>query len=212
MEKTLTRSRKPRSRVSFIFSIEPTGTPLFPIEYHKYPASAVPGEVAAAEQPLPILPAPYARQLLSEDLLTNRTPEAHQWALEKFRKLPQRGTIRSLQRGKRHSGLSRIRRRRGVGRPGGRSGDGNYLCELERNGMDRCSRAQHGGEQRSGYLLEPVRGLPRRKNDGFASCHSCAGGSWRSPGSPADCGHHHGRKRKDARIPQSLGRSDSPPW
>ena len=33
----------------------------------------------------PMLPAPYARQLLSEDLLTNRTPEAHQWALEKFR-------------------------------------------------------------------------------------------------------------------------------
>lgn len=60
------------------------GTPLFPIEYHKYPASAVPGEVAAAEQPLPILPVPYARQLLSEDLLTNRTLEAHQWALEKF--------------------------------------------------------------------------------------------------------------------------------
>ena len=61
------------------------GTPLFPIEYHKYSASSVPGEVAAAEQPLPVLPAPYARQSLSEDLLTNRTPEAHQWALEKFR-------------------------------------------------------------------------------------------------------------------------------
>ena len=61
------------------------GTPLFPVEYHKYPESTVPGEVAAAEQPLPILPAPYARQLLTEDLLTNRTPEAHQWALEKFR-------------------------------------------------------------------------------------------------------------------------------
>src|SRR5882724_11015583 len=51
------------------------GTPLFPIEYRKYPASTVPGEVTAAEQPLPARPEPYARQLLTEDLLNNRTPE-----------------------------------------------------------------------------------------------------------------------------------------
>ncbi len=67
------------------------GTPLFPIEYHRYPPSTVPGEVAAAEQPLPTRPAPYARQLLTEDLLTNRTPEAHQWALEKFRQFRSEG-------------------------------------------------------------------------------------------------------------------------
>ena len=62
-----------------------TGKPLFPIEYRKYPASTVEGEVAAAIQPLPTKPAPFARQLLTEDLLTNRTPEAHQWALEQFK-------------------------------------------------------------------------------------------------------------------------------
>jgi quinoprotein glucose dehydrogenase len=67
------------------------GTLLFPIEYPKYPASTVDGEVAATEQPLPTLPAPYARQLLAEDLLTNRTPEVHQWALEKFRKFRSEG-------------------------------------------------------------------------------------------------------------------------
>jgi quinoprotein glucose dehydrogenase len=61
------------------------GTPLFPIEYRRYPESDLPGEAAADEQPLPTKPAPYARQLLTEDLLTNRTPEAHQWALEQFR-------------------------------------------------------------------------------------------------------------------------------
>jgi quinoprotein glucose dehydrogenase len=60
------------------------GKPLFPIEYRKYPPSDVPGEVAASEQPLPTKPAPFARQILSEDMLTNRTPEAHAWALEKF--------------------------------------------------------------------------------------------------------------------------------
>jgi quinoprotein glucose dehydrogenase len=62
-----------------------TGKPLFPIESHKYPPSDLPGEVASAEQPLPTKPAPYARQHLTEDMLTNRTPEAHQWALKQFR-------------------------------------------------------------------------------------------------------------------------------
>lgn len=62
-----------------------TGQPLFPVESHKYPPSNLPGEVAAAEQPLPTKPEPYARQRLTEDMLTNRTPEAHQWALEQFR-------------------------------------------------------------------------------------------------------------------------------
>jgi quinoprotein glucose dehydrogenase len=68
-----------------------TGKPLFPIEYHKYPSSDVPGEVASPEQSLPTKPAPFARQLLTEEMLTNRTPEAHQWALEKIRKFRSEG-------------------------------------------------------------------------------------------------------------------------
>ena len=62
------------------------GTPLFPVEYRKYPASTVPGESAATEQPFPVKPAPFSRQRLSEDGLTMRTPEVHQWALGQFRK------------------------------------------------------------------------------------------------------------------------------
>jgi quinoprotein glucose dehydrogenase len=62
-----------------------TGKPLTPIEYRKYPASTLPGEMASPEQGLPTSPAPYARQTLTEDMLTTRTPEAHQWALERFR-------------------------------------------------------------------------------------------------------------------------------
>jgi quinoprotein glucose dehydrogenase len=61
------------------------GKPLFPVEYRKYPASTIPGEGAATEQPLPTKPAPFARQLLTEDMLTNRTPEIHRWAIEQFR-------------------------------------------------------------------------------------------------------------------------------
>ncbi len=67
------------------------GKPLFPIEFHKYPSSTIPGEVASQEQPLPTKPAPFARQLLTEDLLTNRTPEVHQWALDQFHKFRSEG-------------------------------------------------------------------------------------------------------------------------
>jgi quinoprotein glucose dehydrogenase len=74
------------TKQGFVYLFDRTnGKPLFPIEYHKYPASTIPGEVTAPEQPLPTKPLPFARQLLTEDMLTNRTPEAHQWAVEQFR-------------------------------------------------------------------------------------------------------------------------------
>jgi glucose dehydrogenase len=62
-----------------------TGEPLFPIEEKPYPPSTVPGEVASPTQPKPLAPEPFARQTLTEDMLTSRTPEAHQYALEKFK-------------------------------------------------------------------------------------------------------------------------------
>jgi len=68
-----------------------TGDPLFPIEYRKVPRSNVPGEAAAAEQPFALKPAPFARQRLTEDMLTERTPEAHRWAVAKFRKFRSAG-------------------------------------------------------------------------------------------------------------------------
>jgi quinoprotein glucose dehydrogenase len=73
------------------------GTPLFPIEYRKYPASAVEGEHTADTQPLPTKPAPFARQSLTKDMLTNRTPEAHQWAVERFAALRSEGQFIPLE-------------------------------------------------------------------------------------------------------------------
>ncbi len=61
-----------------------TGAPLFPIEEHAYPASDVPGEKTSATQAMPLEPAPFARQRLTEDMLTTRTPEAHAWAVKTF--------------------------------------------------------------------------------------------------------------------------------
>ena len=80
------------TKQGFVYLFDRTnGKPLFPIESRKYPPSTVPGEVAASEQPLPARPAPFARQLLTEDLLTMRSPEAHQWALEKFKQFRSEG-------------------------------------------------------------------------------------------------------------------------
>jgi quinoprotein glucose dehydrogenase len=74
------------SKQGFVYLFDrANGSPLYPLETRKYPPSTLKGEVAAAEQSLPTKPAPYARQRLTEDILTNRTPEAHQWAVEQFR-------------------------------------------------------------------------------------------------------------------------------
>jgi quinoprotein glucose dehydrogenase len=70
----------------FVFNRE-TGQSLFPIEYRDVPPSAVEGEVLATKQPLPLKPPAFARQILTEDMLTKRTPEAHAAVVEQFRKL-----------------------------------------------------------------------------------------------------------------------------
>jgi len=62
-----------------------TGQSLFPIEEKPFPASTVPGEVASPTQPISTAIEPFARQRLTADMLTTRTPEAHAWAEEKFK-------------------------------------------------------------------------------------------------------------------------------
>ena len=74
----------------YLFNRE-TGGLLVPLETRSYPPSDIPGEHAALQQSLPTWPAPYARQILTEDMLTTRTPAAHAWAVEHFRKMRNRG-------------------------------------------------------------------------------------------------------------------------
>jgi quinoprotein glucose dehydrogenase len=74
------------TKQGFVFLFDrTTGKPLFPIECKNYPPSDVPGEVAAQQQCLPTKPAPFSRQLLTQDVLTQRTPDAHTWAMNQFR-------------------------------------------------------------------------------------------------------------------------------
>jgi glucose dehydrogenase/cytochrome c553 len=77
-----------------------SGAPLFPIENRPYPASTTPGEVASPTQPYPLAPEPFARQTVTEDILTNRTPEAHAWALKRFHEIRHDGQFVPLSVGK----------------------------------------------------------------------------------------------------------------
>jgi quinoprotein glucose dehydrogenase len=74
------------TKTGFVFVFDrKSGKPLFPIQYRKVPASTVDGERASTTQPIPLKPAPFVRQTLTEQMLTNRTPEAHASALKTFR-------------------------------------------------------------------------------------------------------------------------------
>ncbi len=68
----------------FVFDRE-TGEPLFPIEERAVPPSELRGEQAWPTQPLPLAPAPFARQTFSEADVTDISPEAHAYVLERFR-------------------------------------------------------------------------------------------------------------------------------
>jgi quinoprotein glucose dehydrogenase len=89
---TVTRDGKPIDAVAqvtksgYVFVFErDSGKPLFPVEERKVPSSDIEGEITAPTQPFPLKPEPFARQRLTADLLTTRTPEAHAEALARFK-------------------------------------------------------------------------------------------------------------------------------
>ncbi len=74
----------------YVFDRE-TGKSLFPIEERPVPASDLDAEITSKTQPFPLEPAPFARQLLTADMLTQRTPAANQAVLAQFRGLRSAG-------------------------------------------------------------------------------------------------------------------------
>jgi quinoprotein glucose dehydrogenase len=85
------------TKQGYVFVLDrETGTPLFPVDERPVPPSQVPGERAAKTQPVPRLPEPFARQLLTAELLTRRTPEAQAWALASFSRLSSQGSFTPL--------------------------------------------------------------------------------------------------------------------
>jgi quinoprotein glucose dehydrogenase len=69
----------------FLFDRE-TGKPLFPIEEKPVPASTVPGEQSWPTQPFPVKPLPLCRQTFDESMITDISPEAHDFTLKEAKK------------------------------------------------------------------------------------------------------------------------------
>ncbi|GGY78708.1 hypothetical protein GCM10011613_24320 [Cellvibrio zantedeschiae] len=68
-----------------------TGESLYPLQEINVPASDIPGEITSPTQIMPLAPEPFARQKLTADMLTTRTPEAHAAVAATFSKLSSRG-------------------------------------------------------------------------------------------------------------------------
>jgi quinoprotein glucose dehydrogenase len=92
---TVTRNGKPVDAVAQVTKTghvwlldRDTGAELFPSAWQRMPAAILDGEVTADSQRFPVLPKPFARQQLTEDLLTDRTPAARAAALKTFRENP----------------------------------------------------------------------------------------------------------------------------
>ncbi len=80
------------TKSGFVFLFErATGKPLFKIENRSVPKTDVDGESTAETQPFPAAPPPFARQSFTEDLVTERTPEAHRAVLDRLRQLRSSG-------------------------------------------------------------------------------------------------------------------------
>jgi len=88
------------TKQGYVFVLDrDSGKPLFPIEQLPVPPSDMPGEQANPTYQRPARPAPYARQQLSADTLTTRTPEANRWAREQFAAMRSDGPFKPLTTG-----------------------------------------------------------------------------------------------------------------
>jgi quinoprotein glucose dehydrogenase len=80
------------TKTGYVFVLDRrTGKPLFPVKYRSAPASKLDGEKLSPVQPYPVKPPPFTRQSFTEDMITQRTPQAHAAVLEQFRRFDSNG-------------------------------------------------------------------------------------------------------------------------
>jgi quinoprotein glucose dehydrogenase len=85
------------TKQGFVFVLDrDTGKPVFPVEEVPAQVSNVPGEVSHPGYLRPTSPAPYARQRLTANDLTTRTPEANAWARQQFAQVLSDGPFKPL--------------------------------------------------------------------------------------------------------------------
>ncbi len=70
----------------FLFDLQ-TGEPLFGVKEVPAPPSDIPGEQASPTQPVPLKPPPFARQRVTDEDVTDRSPAARAGVLDRLRKL-----------------------------------------------------------------------------------------------------------------------------
>jgi len=76
------------TKTGFVFLLDrETGKPLFPVEERPTPASDVDGEKLSPTQPFPVRPAPLSMLEVNEDLITDISPQAREFALRRFRSI-----------------------------------------------------------------------------------------------------------------------------
>ena len=75
-----------KSGLVFLFDRD-SGVPLFPIDEIEIPASDLMGELAAKSQPVPRLPPPFVRQAFTDAEVTDISPEATEYVIEKLKGL-----------------------------------------------------------------------------------------------------------------------------
>jgi quinoprotein glucose dehydrogenase len=76
------------TKTGFVFLLDrETGKPLFPVEERKTPSSDVEDEKLAPTQPFPVKPGPLSRLEVNEDLITDISPEAREFAMKRFRSI-----------------------------------------------------------------------------------------------------------------------------
>jgi len=74
------------TKTGYVFLFDrKTGDPLFPIVEKPVPASDVEGEVAARTQPVPVKPPPLTKTRFTDADVTDRTPEAHDFVMNKLK-------------------------------------------------------------------------------------------------------------------------------
>jgi quinoprotein glucose dehydrogenase len=73
-------------KVGHLFLLDrQTGKPLFPVEERPVPKSEIPGEQSWPTQPFPVKPPPFARQRFTPADVTDLSPAARAFALEKLK-------------------------------------------------------------------------------------------------------------------------------
>lgn len=155
------------TKSGFVFLFDrATGTPLFPVEERAVPPSDLNGEQAWPTQPIPLAPAPFARQSITEADLADFSASARAAALNRFRTL-------------RHENLFAPPSREGTVVLPGFDGGGEWGgAAVDPSGVIyvNASDVPWIAAMRESAKIEPSTGSARSGTDVYATaCASCHG-------------------------------------